>query len=141
MSVSVTIVTRGGCQTNRKMDRLQSVCPSHYSIDDQWLSSSSLSGHAVELPFVFHTLNIGNFTPTSEEMELAHNMTRYWTNFAHHGNPNDFYQVRSSHTIYKGTLDSTQRLPDWSSYYVDSKTGTKMSATMQFKTPRSQVRI
>ena len=101
----------------------------------------SHAGHAVELPFVFSTLSLGNFTPTALETELAVNMTRYWTNFAKNGNPNDFYETgrssNPSHTLYKGSR--VQRLPDWPSYYVDGETGTKNAGCMRFKTPSSEV--
>lgn len=95
------------------------------------------SCHAIELPFVFHTLNMANFTPTAAEMELATNMTRYWTNFARTGNPNDGFHSGSSHTLYKSR--GVQKLPDWPQYYADVKTGTKNAGCMRFKTPSSEV--
>ena len=48
----------------------------------------SISGHGVELPFVFHTATLAGFNYTQAEMELANNMVLYWTNFAHYGDPN-----------------------------------------------------
>lgn len=112
------------------------------------------SCHAIELPFVFHTLNMANFTPTAIEMELATNMTQYWTNFVKTGNPNGGFMAwasqpgtqrgqegsrLSSHTLLKRGRTRVQRLPDWPVYYVDAKTGTKNSACMRFKTPSSEV--
>ena len=100
------------------------------------------SGHAVELPFVFHTLNMANFTPTAAEMDLATNMTRYWTNFAKTGNPNDYFtnmrnwKSRGSHTLHKAGV---QRLPDWPPFYASDDTGTKNAGCMRFKTPQSEV--
>ena len=45
-------------------------------------------GHGVELPFVFHTVNLGGFNFTQAELQLADDMVQYWTNFAHYGDPN-----------------------------------------------------
>ena len=70
-------------------------------------------------------MNIGGFKFTTDEQSLAVNMTKYWTNFAHTGNPNDFY--------------GEDRIPDWDVYYVDKDTGTSKAACMRFKTPRSEV--
>ena len=86
------------------------------------------------------------------EMDLADNITRYWTNFAHYGNPNGNFTAKnaentlnsskglgagmSSHTLLK---DKGPTLPDWPSYYVDKITGTKQAGCMRFRTPMSEV--
>ncbi len=46
------------------------------------------AGHALELPFVFHNLEITGFTPTAEERALADAMVGYWVRFAATGDPN-----------------------------------------------------
>ena len=74
---------------------------------------------------MFHSINLGNFTPTAQEMDLAQTMVLYWTNFARQGNPNDF--------------GPSQTLLDWPSYYVDKTTGTKQAQCLRFKTPGNEV--
>ncbi len=88
-------------------------------------------------------------------MELADNITQYWTNFAHYGNPNGDFggtdprplniprerlspdsKVSSPHPLYK---DKGQRLPDWPLYYVDQAKDTKQAGCMRFRTPMSEV--
>ena len=56
------------------------------------------AGHGVELPFVFHTATLAGFNYSQSELELTNHMVLYWTNFAHHSNPNgpqDSPQVRN----------------------------------------------
>ena len=52
------------------------------------LSIVTITGHGVELPFVFHTATLGGFNYTQAELLLTDDMVHYWTNFAHHGDPN-----------------------------------------------------
>uniref|UniRef100_A0A4W3GXE2 Carboxylesterase type B domain-containing protein n=1 Tax=Callorhinchus milii TaxID=7868 RepID=A0A4W3GXE2_CALMI len=44
--------------------------------------------HGSELPFVWDTVSLMNYTFTPEEQTLANYMMCFWGNFAHHGNPN-----------------------------------------------------
>ena len=46
------------------------------------------AGHAVELPYVFHTATLGGFHYTPDELVLSDTLINYWTNFARYGNPN-----------------------------------------------------
>ena len=48
----------------------------------------STIGHAVELPYVFHTATLDGFDYTPDELVLSDTLINYWTNFAHYGNPN-----------------------------------------------------
>ncbi len=48
----------------------------------------SAPGHAVELPYVFHTATLGGFHYTPDELVLSDTLINYWTNFARYGNPN-----------------------------------------------------
>ena len=72
---------------------------------------------------------MGDFKPSPIELNLSSNMTRYWTNFARNGNPND---LADSHR-------EEERLPDWPEYYVDEETGTEQASCMKFRTPSSEV--
>ena len=45
----------------------------------------ALTGHAAELPFIFHTYK-DNYT--QKEHELASIVSKYWGNFVKTGNPN-----------------------------------------------------
>ena len=44
--------------------------------------------HGSELPLLFQTANLYNFTMTSDELKLSGNLVAYWTNFAKNNNPN-----------------------------------------------------
>jgi len=44
------------------------------------------SGHVAEIPFVFHTDEILEYT--QEELYLADSISQYWGNFVKYGNPN-----------------------------------------------------
>ena len=45
--------------------------------------------HGSELPFVFRTIPLRNYTFTPEEERLAESITYYWGNFAQTGDPNN----------------------------------------------------
>ena len=47
---------------------------------------------------MFHTATMAGFNYTPEELELADSMVDYWTNFAHHGDPNG---VQATEVGYK----------------------------------------
>ena len=57
------------------------------------------AGHGVELPFVFHTATLAGFNYSQSELELTNHMVLYWTNFAHHGNPNGPQDSPQVHNI------------------------------------------
>ncbi len=84
----------------------------------------------MELPFVFHTANLGGLNYTADELVLTNTMVDYWTNFAHTGNPN-------------GYINRTEKRPskllEWPQYRVDPSTGTKASNCLRFKAPNSEV--
>lgn len=65
------------------------------------------STHALELPFVWNTLdkpNIANFTgPSPDRQQLANLMHQAWINFARNGNPN------------------TKNLPEWPMYDLNNR--------------------
>ncbi|MDM5327069.1 carboxylesterase family protein [Neobacillus sp. CF12] len=65
------------------------------------------STHALEIPFVFNTLNTlntENFTGSSPERQLlANQMHQAWINFARNGNPN------------------TENLPEWPKYDMNER--------------------
>lgn len=44
--------------------------------------------HGSELPYIFDTVPLTNFTFNAREQNLAHEVQRYWTNFAKYGDPN-----------------------------------------------------
>ena len=82
-----------------------------------------LTGHGVELPYVFHTAELAGFKYTSDELVLTDLMVTYWTNFAHTSNPNPF------------SVNSTA--PDWPPYKQNFSS--PPFATLRFKTPKSDV--
>ena len=94
------------------------------------------TGHGVELPFVFHTANMGGLNYTADELVLTNTMVEYWTNFAHQGNPNDFTKMGVASPVGH---THPKRLLSWPQYYVDTVTGTRKAACMKFKTPQSEV--
>jgi para-nitrobenzyl esterase len=65
------------------------------------------STHALEIPFVFNTLdtpNTENFTGSTHERQLvANQMHQAWINFAHNGNPN------------------SENLPEWPKYNLNER--------------------
>ncbi len=85
----------------------------------------TVAGHGVELPFVFHTASLGGLNYTASELVLTDSMVKYWTTFAHTGNPNP--------------STGGSELPDWPQYRVDSNTGTKTSNCLKFRAPNSEV--
>ena len=44
--------------------------------------------HRSDLPLLFQTANLYNFTMTSDELKLSDNLVGYWTNFPKNSNPN-----------------------------------------------------
>lgn len=44
--------------------------------------------HGSEIPFVFQSAKIGNFTMTPDELKLSNSLITYWSNFAKTGDPN-----------------------------------------------------
>jgi para-nitrobenzyl esterase len=45
------------------------------------------AGHALELPFVFHSFGPRDFVPSPDELELSDVITTFWTEFARNGDP------------------------------------------------------
>lgn len=64
--------------------------------------------HGAELPFLFDSAPITNFTLTAQETQLANRMVCYWGAFAHSGDPNS----RSQQTPFC----RQKRLPAWPRY-------------------------
>lgn len=83
------------------------------------------AGHGVELPFVFHTAELGGLHYTDAELALTDLMVTYWTTFAHRGNPNPF--------------SSNSSVLEWPQYQLNF-TSDPLS-WMKFKTPQSEVGI
>ena len=69
-------------------------------------TTSLAVGHGDELPYVFHTTKKVFGNPSENEKDLEEKMTIYWTNFAHHGNPND-----PSHCDSSGINSLTEQSP------------------------------
>ncbi len=84
----------------------------------------------MELPFVFHTANLGGLNYTADELVLTNTMVDYWTNFAHTGNPNGYINRAEKRP---------SKLLEWPQYRVDPSTGTKASNCLRFKAPNSEV--
>lgn len=80
-----------------------------------------LAGHGSELPYVFHTAQLGGLNYTEDELAMADLMVKYWTSFAHTGNPNPM----------------STSVPDWPEYRGDFTS--EVFASMKFKTPKSEV--
>ena len=83
----------------------------------------------MELPFVFHTAELGGFNYTKDELLLADAMVTYWTNFAHYGNPNGQF-------LKAGGWTKPRSLVDWPPYYSEEE-----SDCLRFKTPQSEVSL
>ncbi|MBN3315123.1 D2 protein, partial [Atractosteus spatula] len=64
--------------------------------------------HGAELPFMFNSVSLRNFTFTAQEQVLANQMVCYWGTFAHTGDPNA--QVEQTQFCKK------QMLPAWPMY-------------------------
>ena len=79
----------------------------------------------MELPFVFHTAELGGFKYSADELAMADQMVSYWTTFAHRGDPNPF--------------SSNSSLPYWPAYRQNYTSD--VYACMRFKTPKSEVRM
>lgn len=95
-------------------------------------------GHGVELPFVFHTAALGGFNFTKDEQLLSDNMVRYWTTFAHHGDPNGPAAVgpgrRGRGSYLQRSKGNGGSLLSWPQY-----DGSDQAKCMRFKTPESGV--
>ncbi|MGH0163690.1 UNVERIFIED_CONTAM: hypothetical protein FKN15_045653 [Acipenser sinensis] len=64
--------------------------------------------HSAELPFVFSSFSMRNFTFTAEEQVLANQIVCYWGRFSHSGTPNaEGDQTEFCHQ---------QKLPSWPEY-------------------------
>uniref|UniRef100_A0A3Q4M548 Carboxylesterase type B domain-containing protein n=1 Tax=Neolamprologus brichardi TaxID=32507 RepID=A0A3Q4M548_NEOBR len=66
------------------------------------------SCHGAELPFLFHSASVANFTLSPSEKLLSSRMLCYWGAFAHTGDPSS----RSQQT----TFCREKRLPIWPRY-------------------------
>ncbi|KAK6488305.1 crystal protein [Huso huso] len=64
--------------------------------------------HSAELPFVFSSFSMRNFTFTAEEQVLANQIVCYWGRFSHSGNPN----AEGDQTEFC----RQQKLPSWPEY-------------------------
>ncbi|KAI5624306.1 cAMP-regulated D2 protein [Silurus asotus] len=64
--------------------------------------------HGAELPFLFNSAPVANFSFTAQERRLADQMVCYWGAFAHSGDPNS----RREHTPFC----REQRLTTWEKY-------------------------
>ncbi|XP_065807648.1 cAMP-regulated D2 protein [Labrus bergylta] len=64
--------------------------------------------HGAELPFLFHSASVANFTLSPPEKLLSNRMLCYWGAFAHTGNP--------SSRVQQSTFCREQRLPVWPRY-------------------------
>lgn len=64
--------------------------------------------HGAELPFLFNSASVANFTMTVPERLLSNRMLCYWGSFAHNGDPSS----RASQTGFC----QEQRLPLWPRY-------------------------
>jgi carboxylesterase type B len=75
--------------------------------------------HGSEIPFVFQSAKLGNFTITPDELKLSDSLISYWSNFAKSGDPN------------RGTPVTL----DWPPYKPDS-----LWPQMFFATPSNSVK-
>ena len=76
---------------------------------------------------MFHTATLGGLNYTDDELVLANTMVKYWTSFAHTGDPNP--SSGSNQLLY------------WPQYRVDPNTGVKNTSYMRFKTPKNEVSL
>lgn len=99
--------------------------PVYHYIFDHALSFSTVWGpnytecyghvcHGSELPFVFRSISLRNYTFTKDEEKLADSITNYWGNFAYTGNPNNNNWKRK-------TKNQKQDFLKWPTY--DNKSG------------------
>ena len=62
-----------------------------WSFPDAWANLTFCRGHVchgAELPFVFQTASLYNYSMTTDEVSLSDLMIKYWTNFAKSHDPN-----------------------------------------------------
>ncbi|XP_041637263.1 cAMP-regulated D2 protein [Cheilinus undulatus] len=64
--------------------------------------------HGAELPFLFNSASVANFTLSPPEKLLSNRMLCYWGAFAHNGDP--------SSRVHQTTFCREQRLPPWPRY-------------------------
>lgn len=64
--------------------------------------------HGAELPFLFDSASVANFTLSLPEKLLSNRMLCYWGAFAHNGDP--------SSRVQQTTFCQEQRLPVWPRY-------------------------
>ncbi|XP_030576080.1 crystal protein isoform X1 [Archocentrus centrarchus] len=80
------------------------------------------SCHGAELPFLFHSASVANFTLSPSEKLLSNRMLCYWGAFAHTGDPSS----RAQQT----TFCQEQRLPVWP-LYSDTSSWLVMNFTVR----------
>ncbi|XP_060886162.1 cAMP-regulated D2 protein [Labrus mixtus] len=78
--------------------------------------------HGAELPFLFHSASVANFTLSPPEKLLSNRMLCYWGAFAHTGDP--------SSRVQQSTFCREQRLPVWPRY-SDTSGWLKMNLTVR----------
>eukprot|EP00003_Mantamonas_plastica_P005673 TRINITY_DN145_c0_g1_i2.p1 TRINITY_DN145_c0_g1~~TRINITY_DN145_c0_g1_i2.p1 ORF type:complete len:559 (-),score=166.70 TRINITY_DN145_c0_g1_i2:41-1693(-) len=66
--------------------------------------------HSSELPYVFGTAALDNFTYTAQEKVLVDDMVAYWTNFAINGDPNVGHPVSVQWPEYQPSQDNILHL-------------------------------
>jgi para-nitrobenzyl esterase len=66
--------------------------------------------HASELPYVFGTVSLGGYIPTSGDDDVSHAMQAYWSRFAANHDPNGAGLV--DWPLYDATTDATLEIDD-----------------------------